>query len=107
MKQEKMPSSGKIKEETGIDISNYKIELIDNSGIGESKKIMKTGEEVLCRMNFFVYKIEINDKNSADIKIDLNDDLVEYRWTKLKELPSLKLTPPSTETIKLLPISLS
>jgi 8-oxo-dGTP diphosphatase len=85
-----------IKEETGIDISGGKIELADDSGTGESKKVLGTGEEVLCKMRFFVYRIDINE-NSADIKISLNDDLVKYRWTDPKELPRLQLTPPSAE----------
>jgi len=89
-----------IKEETGIDIAGYKVELIDSSGRGKSKKILSNGKEVFCEMKFFVYKIKIIDKNSSDIKITLNDDLVKYRWTSLKELPTLKLTPPSAELFK-------
>lgn len=85
-----------IKEETGIDIAGYGVELADDSGRGESKKVLGTGEEVLCQMKFFVYRIDV-DKNSTDIEINLNDDLVKFRWTDPKELPGLKLTPPSVE----------
>lgn len=96
----KIALAREIKEESGIDISGYNIELADDSGRGESKKVLDNGEEVLCRMKFFVYKIEINDKNSTDIEIKLNDDLVKYRWTELGELSNTKLTPPSTELFK-------
>jgi len=89
-----------VKEETGIDISQYKIDLIDQEGRGESRKILKSGEEVLCKMKFFVYKIEIGDKKSSKILVNLNDDLMEYRWTDLKDLPNIKLTPPSLELFK-------
>lgn len=89
-----------VKEETGIDISNYKVNLIDDAGRGESKKTLPTGEEVLCKMKFYVYKVEINDKNSNEIAVNLNDDLVKYRWTDLRELVNAKLTPPSVELFK-------
>jgi len=86
-----------IREETGIDVSGYGIVLIDGTGRGESIKTMATGENVICKMKFFVYKVEINDRNSDEIKVSLDDDLVKYRWTDPKELSGLKLTPPSTE----------
>jgi len=89
-----------IKEETGIDISNYKVVLIDNVGSGVSRKILPSGEEVLCKMKFYIYRVDIDDKNSDEISISLNDDLVEYRWTSLDELANIKLTPPSTELFK-------
>lgn len=89
-----------VKEETGIDVSQYKIELVDDAGRGESKKTLPTGEEVLCKMKFFVYKVDINDKNSNEIEVNLNDDLVKYRWTDLGELADIKLTPPSIELFK-------
>jgi len=89
-----------IREETGVNVSGYEVVLVDDSGRGESKKVLATGENVICKMNFFVYKIEINDKNSDEIKISLDDDLVKYRWTEVKELGGLKLTPPSAELFK-------
>lgn len=90
-----------IKEETGIDISPYKIELVDDIGKGESEKTLKdTGEKVMCKMNFNVYKVVINDKNSNEIKVELNDDLVKYQWFDLRDLKDIKLTPPSIELFK-------
>jgi 8-oxo-dGTP pyrophosphatase MutT (NUDIX family) len=90
-----------IKEETGIDISLYKIELVDNFGKGESEKILKdTEEKVLCKMNFYVYKIAIDDKYASEIKVELNDDLVKYKWFDLIDLKNIKLTPPSVELFK-------
>jgi 8-oxo-dGTP diphosphatase len=89
-----------IKEETGIDISAYKVVLIDDSGEGVSRKILPSQEEVLCKMRFNVYRVDISDKNSDEIVISLNDDLVKYRWTALDELANIKLTPPSAELFK-------
>jgi 8-oxo-dGTP diphosphatase len=89
-----------IMEETGIDISGYKAGLIDDAGRGETKKTLPTGEEVLCKMKFYVYRVDVGDKNSGEIAISLNDDLVKYRWTDPSELASVKLTPPSAELFK-------
>lgn len=85
-----------IKEETGIDISSYPIELIDDQGNGESETLWKpTNEKVLCKMHFNVYRVIVNDKNADEIPVSLEDDLAEYRWFELTELPLVKLTPPS------------
>lgn len=90
-----------IKEETGIDIAPYKIELIDDQGAGESEKILQdTKEKVLCQMHFNVYKIVINDRGSDQIEVNLTDDLVKYKWADIGELKDLKLTPPSVELFK-------
>jgi 8-oxo-dGTP pyrophosphatase MutT (NUDIX family) len=96
-------------EETGIYLSqkekvkseNISIKLLDDSGNGESiKKLKDTGEEVICKMKFIVYKVEIEDRNADEIKINLNDDLVEFRWFEFSELKNIKLTPPSEELFK-------
>lgn len=77
-----------IKEETGIDILPYAKLLVSSDGKGESKKIIKeTGEEVLVKMQFNVFKVELTEL-AKDIKVQLNDDLV------------IKLTPPSVELFK-------
>lgn len=90
-----------IKEETGIDISGYKFELVDDKGEGESEKVLKeTGEKVLCKMKFSVYKVEINDKKAEQIGVTLSDDLEKHIWTEPKELKNIKLTPPSIELFK-------
>jgi len=89
-----------VKEETGTDISAYKVGLIDDLGVGVSKKILPSGEAVLCKMRFNVYRVDIGDKNSDEIAISLNDDLVKCRWVALDELANIKLTPPSTELFK-------
>ncbi len=89
-----------IKEETGIDISTNSIELVDDSGTGESEKILKeTGERVLCTMNFNVYKVVL-DQGAEDIVVSLDDDLVTYKWVDLDDLKDLKLTPPSISLFK-------
>lgn len=86
-----------IKEETGIDISRYGIELIDDIGEGESDKVLDTGEKVLCRMKFNVYRVDISDRLAEDIGIVLGDDLARYEWVGMPDLKDKKLTPPSME----------
>lgn len=85
-----------VREETGINISNYVLVLVDDVGTGESEKTLPDGEKVLCKMRFTVYKIQL-ETNAADTKVTLDDELAEYRWTDPKELKDLKLTPPSVE----------
>lgn len=87
-----------VKEETGIDIAKYKIELVDDTGKGESEKILKdTGEKVLVAMRFYTYKVVIDDKDADEIAVALNDDLAEYHWINLADVNDYKLTPPSVE----------
>ena len=90
-----------VREETGIDVSAYSIELVDDQGGGVSEKTLKdTDETVMCEMRFFVYRVVLGDQNAEDVEISLNDDLVEYAWTDLADLDRLKLTPPSVELFK-------
>lgn len=85
-----------IKEETGIDITPYKIELIDDLGGGEHETFWEPLKEVvLCKMKFYVYKVEIADKLASEIKVSLDDDLVTSDWTSIEDLKDKKLTPPS------------
>ena len=54
-----------VLEETGIDIENYKIELVDDKGSGESEKVDSSGDVFCVRCGFtfirslFMTKIHI------------------------------------------------
>lgn len=86
-----------ILEETGINIADCNIELFDDQGFGESEKTIKeTGEKMLCKMHFNVFKIKL-DQNADDITLSLDDDLEEVRWLSLGDIKKVKLTPPSIE----------
>lgn len=90
-----------ILEETGINISSYNIELVDDIGKGESEKTDTISRErMLCKMHFFVYRVEIDDRIASEIDISLDDDLVEYQWIPIDRLDTIKLTPPSVELFK-------
>lgn len=90
-----------VREETGIDITSYQIELVDDQGNGEAEKTLKdTGEKVLCKMNFLVYRVDITDERAEDIEVKLEDDLEKCEWVDITELRNRKLTPPSIELFK-------
>ena len=89
-----------ILEEVGIDITGCKVALADNQGSGETEKMLKdTGEKVLCKMKFYVYRVDV-DSNAASIEIKPNDDLVKLEWVELADLGKYKLTPPSEALFK-------
>jgi 8-oxo-dGTP pyrophosphatase MutT (NUDIX family) len=84
-----------ILEEVGIDIGSCKVALADDKGTGETEKTLKdTGEKVLCKMQFNVYRVDVN-KNAAEIETKLSDDLVKLEWVALTQLSDYRLTPPS------------
>jgi len=87
-----------IQEETGIDIDPLHTELIEDSMIGEAEKIIReTGERVLAKMKFFMYKVVL-DKPANQIPVTLDPyEFNEYKWCDLSELKTLKLSPPSIE----------
>lgn len=82
-----------LQEEVGLSFPEDQVGLIDDQGAGESVK-MVDGEQVLCKMKFFVYKIKL-DLPAKDIQIQLNDDLVKFKWFAPNGLKDCKLTPPS------------
>ena len=85
-----------VHEEVGLDVSSYRNELVDDEGTGQSEKTLKgTNEKVMVAMHFNVYQITIYDKNSEDIIIQLEDELISYKWFAREDLKTIKLTPPS------------
>ena len=90
-----------VREEMGIDITPYLMELVDDVGEGESEKNLRdTGERVLCKMKFWIYKIIISDKDADKIDVQLNDEFASYRWSDISELKNFKHTPPSITLFK-------
>jgi 8-oxo-dGTP pyrophosphatase MutT (NUDIX family) len=84
-----------IKEETGLDISNEEINLVDTKGEGETEKLLKnTGEKVWCKMNFYCYEIRLRSQSDL-VELKTDAVLIELKWFTKSELDSVKLTPPS------------
>ncbi len=87
-------------EEVGIDTNECTVTLADDKGNGQSRKTIKdTDEEVICNMQFNVYRIDVPE-HANDIKLKTSDDLVKLEWIDLKKLSEYKLTPPSQELFK-------
>ena len=88
-----------VKEEVGIDVSNYTAELVDDTARKTSSKQLKgTKEMVYVDMHFNDFKIVISDKNADEIEISLSDgEFVKYMWCDIPKLKNIKLTPPSVD----------
>lgn len=86
-----------VQEEVGIDISFYNPVLIPEKGGGIAEKTLPSGEKVLCKMEFNIFRVDIGDKLANEIKTNLSDDLVEIRWFSPEELPDVKQIPGGKE----------
>lgn len=86
-------------EETGIDISDFKVKLLDLELTGESEKVLRnSGEKVLVKMKFYNFTAYAN-RAAKDIVIVPADDMKEASWHPVKDLPNLNLSPPSKTTL--------
>lgn len=84
-------------EETGVNISKYPLEMVDDVGSGITEKTLReTGERVIVDMKFTVYKVVL-DKNAADVKVNFDHEFIEGKWSTIEEAKKLKLTPPTIE----------
>lgn len=78
-------------EETGIDIHQAIVTPFTQS-LGEHAKTLRdTNERVFVKMNFYDYRIEI-DQNAADIHLSAEDDWHQPRWFSLNELEDANLS---------------
>lgn len=84
-------------EETGVDISGFPLEMVDDKGAAITEKTLKeTGERVIVDMQFTVYKVVL-DKNAADITVHFDHEFIEGKWSTIEEAKKLKLAPPTME----------
>lgn len=86
-----------VKEEVGIDVSAYNPVLVPEKGSGVAEKTLSSGEQVLCWMEFNIFRVDVLEKPASEIKITLSDDLVEIRWFSPEELPGVKQIPGGKE----------
>jgi len=86
-----------VQEEVGLNVSNYTLELLPNVGSGKTEKVLKSGEKVICSMEFNRFMIRIEDTFAKDVPVKLNSDLVEYKWFTREELPYVKQIPGGKE----------
>lgn len=89
-----------MQEEIGLDVAKISKKLVRDTDTGEADKTDKqTGEKYHVVMQFNVYQIDI-PLPSLEIRIELHDDLTEYKWVDLHDLAKYKHTPPSERLFK-------
>lgn len=81
-----------VREEVGLDVTGESVELIDDKGSGEAVKRLESGEEVLCVMKFFVYRIEVK-VSACEVSLKPGDDFIECKWFRKTSLPVDELVP--------------
>lgn len=89
-------------EEVGIDLSKYKLELLDYVSSGESLKTLRdTGEQVLVKMTFYDYVAKIN-KKASEIKVNCTDDLAVAKWFSRDDLKQINIANSTKDILGLL-----
>lgn len=88
-----------IFEETGIDISDARVELVEGYSTGESEKTLRdTGERVLVKMRFYDFKVTLGHvANEVVLKFD--DDYADANWYASDELTGLSIGPATEATL--------
>jgi 8-oxo-dGTP pyrophosphatase MutT (NUDIX family) len=87
-------------EETGVDISGYPLEMVDDRGAAITEKTLReTGERVMVDMTFTVYKVVL-DNDASEIQTHFDHEFMEGKWSTIAEAKQLKLTPPTVELFK-------
>jgi 8-oxo-dGTP pyrophosphatase MutT (NUDIX family) len=89
-----------VLEETGINISNAKVEALTLRHTGTSEKILKeTGERVIGEYDFFNYKVTL--AVSAKVAhVQEADDFTDATWWSFDELGLIPLSPPTKRTLE-------
>jgi nucleoside triphosphatase len=85
-------------EETGIDINQAAISQLPRSSGEHEKTLRDTGERVFIKMDFYVYRIDLN-QNANEVILKTEDDWHEPRWFEIGELNSANLSEPTRNTL--------
>jgi len=87
-----------VGEEIGLDVSQYERTQFPQKGEGVAEKVLSdTGEQVMCKMEFNRFRVDVNDKGADEIELHPSSDLVETRWFSIDELPNVKQIPGGKE----------
>jgi 8-oxo-dGTP pyrophosphatase MutT (NUDIX family) len=87
-------------EETGLDINDYKVEVVEGAISGQSeKKLRDTGEHVKVDMTFYNYVLRL-PKPAAEIKVKTDDDFIDASWFTMEEIKRMPVSAPTITTLK-------
>lgn len=87
-----------MQEETGIDIDQAVVTAFNQSSGEHEKTLRDTGERVFVKMNFYDYRIDIN-QDAADIHLSTEDDWHQPRWFSIDELKDANLSTATRNTL--------
>ena len=82
-----------VQEETGLEIHEHQVELVDDQGTGKAVKSIEA-EQVMVTMHFYVYKVALGQSHESAI-VQAGDDLIDFGWYPTKDILTLPLTPPA------------
>lgn len=86
-----------VLEEVGLDISSgCRIVYVNEVNDGVSEKTLPSGEKVMCKMEFNYFEIYL-EKNSGEVELKPEGDLVEVKWFSQEELKGVKQIPGGKE----------
>lgn len=84
-----------LKEETGIELEKAQsVMLVDDLGGTTTPKKLPNGETVMCKMQFFVYRVVLTER-ASQVAMAAGDDFEELKWIAVTELANYPHTPPS------------
>ena len=87
-----------ILEETGIDISKATIKHLYQLSGEHEKTLRDTGERVFVKMEFYNYRIDLN-QNAKEVVLKTEDDWYGPRWFEIDELSETNLSEPTRNTL--------
>jgi len=85
-------------EETGIDINDAEVTVLNEASGEHEKTLRDTGERVLVQMDFYDYRIAL-PQTASEVKIQADDDWTDARWFTANELAGLNVSPPVRGTL--------
>jgi 8-oxo-dGTP pyrophosphatase MutT (NUDIX family) len=85
-------------EETGIDIDQATVKSLYQSSGEHEKTLRDTGERVFVKMDFYNYRIDL-DQNADEVILRTEDDWYQPRWFDVDELKNAKLSEPTRNTL--------
>lgn len=85
-------------EETGLDIHEASVAPLRESSGEHEKTLHDTGERVFVKMDFFSYRIDLN-QNADEVVLRTEDDWYQPRWFDIGELKDANLSEPTRDNL--------